>query len=103
MRDNRGGIVQQYKVDPWGRPRVGAGVVGADPVEAQHNRKLFTGQEYDAETGLYYYKSRYYDADSGRFVTQDSYLGEPGIAVSSFLFHLPSSGRGGRPWRHPST
>ena len=31
----------------------------------------YTGREWDAETGLYYYRARYYDPDTGRFLTQD--------------------------------
>lgn len=31
----------------------------------------FTGQEYDAETGLYYYIARYYDPEVGRFYQID--------------------------------
>jgi RHS repeat-associated protein len=31
----------------------------------------FTGTEYDAETGLYYYRARYYDASTGRFISKD--------------------------------
>ncbi len=32
---------------------------------------IFTGQRFDAETGLYYYKRRYYDAGLGRFIGRD--------------------------------
>lgn len=31
----------------------------------------FTGREYDAETGMYYYRARYYDPNSGRFISKD--------------------------------
>ena len=31
----------------------------------------YTGQEFDAETGLYYYNARYYDPTIGRFISQD--------------------------------
>ena len=30
---------------------------------------MFTGRELDAETGLYYYRARYYDPQIGRFIT----------------------------------
>jgi RHS repeat-associated protein len=36
---------------------------------------LFTGQETDS-TGLYYYKGRYYDPETGRFLTRDRYAGD---------------------------
>ena len=31
----------------------------------------YTGREYDAETGLNYYRARYYDASAGRFISED--------------------------------
>jgi RHS repeat-associated protein len=31
----------------------------------------FTGRDYDPETGLRYYRARYYDANTGRFLTED--------------------------------
>jgi RHS repeat-associated protein len=31
----------------------------------------FTGKEYDPDTGLYYYNARWYDADLGRFISED--------------------------------
>ena len=34
-------------------------------------RYLFTGREFDTETGLYYYRARYYNSEVGRFISQD--------------------------------
>ena len=31
----------------------------------------FTGREYDSETGLYYYRARYYNVKLGRFISED--------------------------------
>nr|WP_258141498.1 RHS repeat-associated core domain-containing protein [Cronobacter sakazakii] len=31
----------------------------------------YQGQYFDAETGLHYNRSRYYDPDAGRFISQD--------------------------------
>ncbi|EOE5506886.1 RHS repeat-associated core domain-containing protein [Cronobacter sakazakii] len=36
----------------------------------------YQGQYFDAETGLHYNRSRYYDPDAGRFISQDP----PGLA-----------------------
>jgi len=40
-----------------------------DPLIA--TRYLFTGREFDPETGLYYYRARYHDANIGRFTSED--------------------------------
>jgi len=32
----------------------------------------FTGREWDRETGMYYYRARYYDPMEGRFVSKDT-------------------------------
>ena len=46
------------------------------------NRHVFTGKEHDLNTGLIYFGARYYDPDTGRFITQDNYLGDPGTPPS---------------------
>ena len=38
----------------------------------------YTGKELDAETGLYYFGARYYDAAQGRFMTPDTTVQSPG-------------------------
>ena len=35
------------------------------------DRYGYSGREYDNETGLYYYRNRYYDPDLGRFISED--------------------------------
>ncbi len=36
---------------------------------------LYTGAVIDTETGLYYMNARYYDPETGRFISQDSFRG----------------------------
>jgi RHS repeat-associated protein len=58
-----GNTVEVYEYDVYGR-------LGAS--DASHpNRFLFTGREYDKETGLYYYRARYYNPQIGRFLQTD--------------------------------
>jgi RHS repeat-associated protein len=37
------------------------------------DRFKYTGRKYDAETGNYYYRARYYDPAAGRFLSTDSF------------------------------
>jgi len=74
LTDTSGNQQVSYKLDPWGHIREQQG--------ESVNRQIFTGQEHDENTGLIYFGARYYDADSGRFITQDSYLGEVGAPPS---------------------
>jgi RHS repeat-associated protein len=39
------------------------------------NTAAYAGYEYDAGTGFYYLKSRYYDPQNARFISQDTYAG----------------------------
>jgi len=72
---NASGVQQAgYFLDPWGHVKEKEG--------ASVNRQIFTGQEYDENTGLIYFGARYYDPDTARFITEDSYLGEQGTPPS---------------------
>jgi len=44
-------------------------VAASDPNHP--NRFMFTGRELDKETGLYYYRARYYNPEIGRFLQTD--------------------------------
>ncbi len=60
---NSAGTVQStYRYSPYGR-------IGAEGPSGFPFR--YTGQRLDAETGLYYYKARYYDPEIGRFLQTD--------------------------------
>ena len=41
------------------------------------SRYLFTGRNYDSETGLYFYRARYYDAAIGKFLGEDIFIVQP--------------------------
>ena len=55
-------IVERYSYDVFGKPSNTSDV---------NNPYLFTGRRYDDETGLYYYRARYYDYATGRFLQTD--------------------------------
>jgi RHS repeat-associated protein len=52
-----------YEYDVYGQ------VAASDPNHP--NRFMFTGREFDTETGLYYYRARYYNPTIGRFLQTD--------------------------------
>jgi len=51
---------------PFGR------VQTASPQASFQVSRRFTGQVFDAESGLYYYNARYYDPELGRFIQPDT-------------------------------
>jgi RHS repeat-associated protein len=50
----------------------------------------YTGRESDPETGLNYYRFRYYDPNSGRFLSEDPITFEGGIDFYSYVRNHPS-------------
>ena len=64
----------EYKYDSWGNHAV-LGTDGNDISDANHigilNPFRYRGYFYDVETGLYYLQTRYYDPETGRFITID--------------------------------
>jgi len=67
---DNGSTVASYHLDAWGNFRF------PQELDASKNRFAFTGHIFDEETGLYNAKARYFDPKLGRFLTQDSYLGQ---------------------------
>lgn len=79
VSDSGGSVVERYAYDAYGQPTIynGAGVALAangwgTPHSALGNPWMFTGRQLDEETGLYFYRARYYDPGKGRFLQRDS-------------------------------
>lgn len=51
----------------------------------------FTGRELDTETGLYYYRARYYDPTSARFLAEDLTAFAGGINFYSYTGNNPAN------------
>ena len=75
ITDASGAIVAKYGYDTWGEVKTTWSAAGTGNI-AQINPIRYRGYYYDAETKLYYLKSRYYDPELGRFMIIDdiSYL-----------------------------
>ncbi len=66
-----GSVVEWVTYDVYGNPAIRdqqGNVVSQSPVG---NPYLFTGREFDAEDGLYFYRARMYDTSAGRFLQRD--------------------------------
>ncbi|WP_321845470.1 RHS repeat-associated core domain-containing protein [Paraburkholderia bannensis] len=67
--DTSGKVVWLARYKAWGGGKR-APYGKTDPVGTD-NRIRFQGQYHDEETGLHYNRHRYYDPDSGRFISKD--------------------------------
>ena len=73
--DSSGNTVVQYNYDAWGDHKV-VDANGNEITDSTHIGNLnpfrYRGYYYDAETGLYFLQTRYYDPEVGRFLNMDS-------------------------------
>jgi RHS repeat-associated protein len=56
-------LAASYVYDSFGNLTASTGTI-TNPFQ-------YTAREFDSETGLYYYRARYYDPSAGRFLTED--------------------------------
>jgi RHS repeat-associated protein len=63
LSNTAGALAQTYAYDSFGKQTSSSGSL--------MNAFQYTGRELDAETGLYYYRARYYDASAGKFMSED--------------------------------
>ena len=62
-----------YTYDAWGNHTV-TYYNGGTSTAAIENPFRYRGYYYDSDIGLYYLNSRYYDANTGRFINADGYI-----------------------------
>ena len=70
--DMTGKRVVYYKYDSWGRPVNISGTMAA--TVGQKNPFRYRGYYFDAESGMYYLQSRYYDPEIRRFISADNII-----------------------------
>ena len=72
--DADGNVVVSYMYDAWGAPLWCTGELAETLGKVQPSR--YRGYVFDEETGLYYLRSRYYNAERCRFVNADIDMGK---------------------------
>ncbi|MFE4177251.1 RHS repeat-associated core domain-containing protein [Streptomyces sp. NPDC056909] len=82
LADPDGTVATRYTYDPYGQPTT----TGA----ASTNPYTFTGRENDG-TGLLYYRNRYYDPETGRFISQDPIGHAGGTNLYQYALSSPTT------------
>jgi RHS repeat-associated protein len=99
LSDTSANYKEGYEYDPYGRHvRLTDGNDGDTYVNFNTNDArsalatsnygnpyLFTGQRLDSESGLYYYKMRYYSTSQGRFLSRDPIGYDAGVNLYSAM------------------
>lgn len=88
-----GAVIAKYTYDAWGKVlkiTESSGNEIADDITSYHaaaNPIRYRGYYYDADTGLYYLNSRYYNPEMCRFLNADSIIsGANGLIEGNNLF-----------------
>jgi RHS repeat-associated protein len=89
-----GAVVERRRFDDFGRVEVrgaGGAVVAPSPSELEYG---FQGRRFDPETGLVFFRARYYSPETGRFVQRDP-VWDAGNVGGQYTFcgNGPGSGR----------
>jgi RHS repeat-associated protein len=83
LTNSAGSITDTYTYDSFGNLTTSNGTT--------INPFRYTGREYDAETGLYYYRARYYDSSTGRFISEDPIRFRGGIDFYAYVGNDPAN------------
>ena len=71
LTDTSGNVVERYAYTAYGKTTILDGAGAQIATSAYNNPYTFTGRRFDSETGLFYFRARYYDAELGRFIGRD--------------------------------
>ena len=63
LSSSTGTVAETYAYNSYGKVTASTGTL-ANPFQ-------YTGREFDSETGIYYYRARYFDPSQGRFLGED--------------------------------
>jgi RHS repeat-associated protein len=82
LSNSAGALANTYTYDSFGKLTASTGTL-TDPFQ-------FTGREFDSETGLRFYRLRYFDPNIGRFLSEDPIGFDGGINFYRYVQNNPS-------------
>ena len=89
VSDNNGQVVERYDYTAYGETSI-TDALGAElERSAINNPYRFTARRYDAETGFYYYRARFYAPERGRFIQRDPIGYADGMGVYAYVGNNP--------------
>lgn len=89
LADDSGSVVESYEYDAYGSTKV-FDATGIELSEsAVGNRYCFQGREIDWDTGLYYFRARWYNPDTGRWLSKDPIGLAGGLNLYVFVDNNP--------------
>jgi len=91
VTDSNGVIVETYDYGPYGDPTIRNATGTEISTSAIGNTIMFTGREYDYETGLYYFRARTMNPAFGRFMQHDPLLYVDGNNLYCYVRNRPIS------------
>jgi RHS repeat-associated protein len=89
--DETGADVESYEYDAWGNPRIfdASGSEILNGTSQIGNRYTFQGREIDWETGLIYFRARWYNPETGRWLSKDPIGIAGGLNLYAFCGNNP--------------
>lgn len=90
LSDADGAIVERVDYDAYGQPTFFDVDGNALAQSSIGNAILFTGREYDAESGTYYYRARSMHPNVGRFMQKDPLIYIDGLNDILYVYNNPS-------------
>lgn len=90
LSDNLGALVERIDYDVYGAPSFFDNDNNALMESSVGNTILYTGREYDYESGNYYYRARTMHPVTGRFLQNDSFLYVDGLNMYEYAKGNPA-------------
>jgi RHS repeat-associated protein len=88
LSNSSGALANTYTYDSFGKLTASTGTIT--------NPYRYNGRDFDSETGLDYYRARYYDPAIGRFISEDPIRFKGGVNFFAYGLNSPMN------WKDPS-